>query len=252
MEKTVLATVAGQEITKDQMVQIMRNLPQQQAMEVSTEAGRKMLLEEMIAGELFYLQARDKDMESDPVFQQILAETKKGLLQRYAIQKLMEDIQVEFEEVAAYYNENGNEFLAEAQVQAKHILVDTEELCSQVKEEIAGGLSFEEAAAKYSTCPSKQRGGDLGTFGRGRMVPEFEEAAFALEVGEVSAPVKTQFGYHLIQVGQKVPAGRKELAEVSAEIQQTLLQQKQKAVYQAEVESLKAAYPVAVNEEALK
>lgn len=84
-------------------------------------------------------------------------------------------------------------------VSAKHILVDAEHEAQDLIKKIEEGVTFEDLAAKFSKCPSGQQGGDLGEFGRGRMVPEFEEAAFGLEVEQVSSPVKTQFGYHLIK-----------------------------------------------------
>ena len=86
-------------------------------------------------------------------------------------------------------------------VKASHILVATEEEALKLKSEIESNkITFEDAAAKYSKCPSGRNGGDLGFFGRGQMVKPFEDAAFSLPVGEISAPVKTQFGYHLIKV----------------------------------------------------
>ena len=86
-------------------------------------------------------------------------------------------------------------------VRASHILVDTKEDALQLKNSIESGkISFEDAAQKYSKCPSGQRGGDLGAFGRGQMVKPFEDAAFSAPVGVVTDPVKTQFGYHLIKV----------------------------------------------------
>lgn len=86
-------------------------------------------------------------------------------------------------------------------VKASHILVDSEKEALTIKRDIESGkISFEQAAKKYSKCPSGQSGGDLGYFGRGQMVKEFENAAFALPVGKISAPVQTQFGYHLIKV----------------------------------------------------
>ena len=84
-------------------------------------------------------------------------------------------------------------------IKARHILVDQEFQAQDIVKKLADGKTFEEMASKFSKCPSGKRGGDLGEFGRGRMVPSFEEAAFALKPGEVSAPVRTQFGYHLIQ-----------------------------------------------------
>ena len=87
------------------------------------------------------------------------------------------------------------------QVAAKHILVDTEEKAKELLTKIqAGEVSFEDAAKTYSKCPSGSNGGDLGFFGRGAMVKEFEDASFILKVGEVSQPIKTQFGWHLIKV----------------------------------------------------
>ena len=90
------------------------------------------------------------------------------------------------------------------EVRASHILVKTEEEARQLLDQINGGADFAQLAGQHSTCPSGRAGGDLGFFGRGRMVKEFEDAAFSMEVDQVSQPVRTQFGYHLIKVtGQK-------------------------------------------------
>ncbi len=89
------------------------------------------------------------------------------------------------------------------EVRASHILVKTEEEAKSLYEEIKNGASFAELAEKKSLCPSGQNGGDLGFFGKGMMVKPFEEAAFALEVGELSQPVQTQFGWHLIELTGK-------------------------------------------------
>jgi len=86
-------------------------------------------------------------------------------------------------------------------VQASHILVDSKDDATKLKNDIdSGKISFEDAAKKYSKCPSGQRGGDLGPFGKGQMVKPFEDAAFSLPLNQVSDPVQTQFGYHLIKV----------------------------------------------------
>ena len=84
-------------------------------------------------------------------------------------------------------------------IQAKHILVENEYEAKDLERKLNEGVAFEELAKKFSKCPSGREGGDLGSFGKGQMVRPFEEAAFALKVGEVSGPVKTQFGYHLIK-----------------------------------------------------
>ena len=86
------------------------------------------------------------------------------------------------------------------QASARHILVSTEEQCNALKQEILEGASFADLAAKHSQCPSGRSGGELGTFGQGQMVPEFDQVVFSGEVGVVHGPVKTQFGYHLLEV----------------------------------------------------
>ena len=90
------------------------------------------------------------------------------------------------------------------EVKASHILVNSQDEAIKIKKDIESNtISFEEAAKKYSLCPSKAQGGDLGYFGKGMMVKPFEDAAFSGEIGKVSDPVKTQFGWHLIQLTGK-------------------------------------------------
>lgn len=83
---------------------------------------------------------------------------------------------------------------------ARHILVDTEEQCNDLKQQIADGADFADLAKQHSNCPSGKSGGDLGQFGPGMMVPEFDKVVFSADVGSVEGPVKTQFGYHLLEV----------------------------------------------------
>jgi peptidyl-prolyl cis-trans isomerase C len=83
---------------------------------------------------------------------------------------------------------------------ARHILVPTEDQCEALKKEIEGGADFADVAKKHSQCPSGQKGGDLGEFSPGQMVKEFDEVVFSGEVGKTLGPVKTQFGFHLIEI----------------------------------------------------
>lgn len=89
------------------------------------------------------------------------------------------------------------------QASARHILVESEEKCLQLKAEIEGGASFEDLAKQHSSCPSGQRGGALGTFSPGQMVKEFDTVVFNEAVGEVHGPVQTQFGFHLIEITER-------------------------------------------------
>jgi len=83
---------------------------------------------------------------------------------------------------------------------ARHILVENEETCNELKAEIDNGADFADVASKNSQCPSSAQGGDLGKFGPGQMVPEFDKAVFSGDVGVVQGPIQTQFGYHLLEV----------------------------------------------------
>ncbi len=87
-----------------------------------------------------------------------------------------------------------------ATASARHILVDSEEQCLDLKQQIADGADFADVAAEHSNCPSGRNGGDLGNFRQGQMVPEFDQVVFNDEVGVVHGPVKTQFGYHLLEI----------------------------------------------------
>lgn len=87
-----------------------------------------------------------------------------------------------------------------ARAKARHILVKTEQQCEDLKSQIEGGADFADVAKQYSECPSGKQGGDLGEFGQGQMVPEFDRVVFNGEVGKVHGPVQTQFGYHLLEI----------------------------------------------------
>lgn len=128
---------------------------------------------------------------------------------------LQESLQIADADLRAYYDEHREEYLDSEQVRARHILVATAEEAAAAQRRLAQGEDFAAVAAELSTDPgSGQRGGDLGWFGKGRMVPPFEEAAFAAEVGRVVGPVQTDFGYHLIEVLEKRPAGQRSFEEV--------------------------------------
>ncbi|WP_373845719.1 peptidylprolyl isomerase, partial [Clostridium sp.] len=145
-----------------------------------------------------------------------------------------------------YYEANKNMYKTPEMVNAKHILVDNLEKANEVSKYISEGMSFEEAAQKYSNCPSKAQGGNLGKFSRGQMVPEFEKAAFNLDIGVISEPVKTQFGYHLIKVEEKIEPDLKSFDEVKDAIKRGLLQERQAYMYSKLDSELRNKYKVEI------
>jgi len=183
--------------------------------------------------------------ERDPEFKAELARVKEDLLANYAVEKAVRDVRVNDADVEAYYNENKAQFVQGPTVNASHILVDSEEKANEILAKInAGEMTFEDAAKEFSTCPSGKEGGSLGDFGRGQMVPEFDEACFTMEVGTLSAPVKTQFGYHIIRLNSKGEETEMPFDTIKAQLKEKLMQDKQQAAYQSKLNQLKILYPV--------
>ena len=247
MTNKILAQIDDRTITESEIDAALKQLPQEQAMYFNTPEGRAQLLEQLVNFEVFLKYANENNIEEEEEFKTQLKRVKEEILVQYMYSKVMKEAKVEEKELEDYYNANKANFTEGESVRAKHILVATEEEASKVKKEIEEGLSFEDAAKKYSTCPSNAAGGDLGFFHAGQMVPEFEEAAFAAEIGEVTDPVKTQFGFHLVKVEEKRPAVEKSFEEVKEIIRKNLLTDRQRYKIGAKAEELRKAYCVKIN-----
>lgn len=246
-ENKVLASVEGKEITQDVVMKFLNDLGPQMAMQFQSPEGMKRVVDELVNQEILYLDAIDTKMEEDKDFLKELDRLKEGLLKQYAVNKLLMNTSVTEDEVKEYYNENKEMFKKPESVEASHILVDSEEKANDIIKEMNDGLAFEEAASKYSSCQSKEQGGNLGEFGKGQMVPEFDAAAFSMEVDVVSEPVKSQFGYHIIKVIAKNEEGESSFDEVKEQLSQQLLGMKQQEIYLAETNKLKEKYNVVNN-----
>lgn len=242
-DKKVLAVVGGNEITQEDLNAFLTGLPKEQQMYASNEQFQKQCLEQLISINLFAKMGEDLKLDETEAYAKIMKSAKTEVLAQLAVSEVMKQVTVEDEEVEAYYEVNQKQFVKGATVQAKHILVAEEDACKEILAAIESGeKTFEDAAKESSTCPSGQRGGDLGEFGKGQMVKEFEDAAFTAEIGQVVGPVKTQFGYHLIKVEKKNEEKVSEFAEVEASIKRNLAQQKQNDAYMAKVSELRAKY----------
>ena len=248
MENKVLATVNGKEITQNDLNMAMTRFPQENQQFFATEQGKAQLLDQLISFELIHKYAEDEKLSETEEYKSQLEILKKDLLIQAGVKKVLDEVTVSDEEVKNFYDNNSEMFKGEESVRAKHILVDTEEKAQEIKTKISEGVSFEEAAKEHSSCPSGSQGGDLGFFTRGRMVPEFEEAAFASAIGEISEPVKTQFGYHLIKVEEKKPATAKSFDEVKDQLKMNLLSQKQNIAYMNFINKLKQEQDVKINQ----
>jgi len=254
-----IATVGGTKITKDDLYQSLVEMYGPDATEsliadqiVEKEAAKekvtvtdKEIQEELDAtiesygGEEAYTSA----LESSGMTEEDMKKDIKVYLQTV---KLIESrVTITDEEIETYFNENKETFATAAQVEASHILVDDEATAKEVAAKLADGGDFAELAKEYSTdTASAENGGVLGYFGAGEMTEAFEKAAFAMKVGEISEPVKTDYGYHIIKVTGKKDAKEANLEDSTAEIKETLKQERLSGAYTEWLEEKKKEYDI--------
>ena len=243
MSKEVLAVVGGEEITAADFEAYLQNVPQEQRMYAQNPQYRQHFVDQLIALRAYAKLGEELKIDETEEFIKIMDNARKDLLAQMAIAKTLENVTITDEEVKKFYEAFPQHFTKGESVSARHILTKEEDECKAALASIESGeKSFEDAAKECSTCPSGQRGGDLGEFGRGQMVKEFEDAAFGAQIGVVVGPVKTQFGYHLIKVEAKNEASVAPLEEVKEQIRRNLMQQKQNQVYSEKAAELVEKY----------
>ncbi len=261
-KEKVLAQVGNYKLTLKEFNDQIRSLPPQLQMAVQRNPElKKQLLDRWVQLTLMALEARKENLAAKPEVKKRIEDMTNALLaQEFMMENISNKAKVTDKEVKAYYEKHKSEFMQKEQVRARHILIkvppnagakkweEARKKALKIRAELLKGKSFSRLAEKYSDDPgSKARGGDLGYFSKGRMVPEFEKAAFALKKGEISQPVKTTFGYHIIQLEDRKPARQRSFNEVKQQIRQRLLREKQMKLKDEIVSRLKKKYPVKVN-----
>ncbi len=243
-QNKVLAVVGGRTITEEDVQRTLMNLGQR-AQQYNSPQGRQVILDQIINKELVLMDAKKNLYEHDAEFKAELEKLKNELLANFYVDKVLRDVKVGESEVKKYFDEHAEEFQGEESVKASHILVETEEKAKDILAKIEKGeMTFEDAAKAFSSCPSSQQGGDLGEFGRGQMVPEFDSACFEMAVGELRGPVKTQFGFHLIRLDAKNEAKPLTFEQVKNQLHDKLLSEAQQKAYQSKMNQLRILYPV--------
>ena len=250
---SVLATVNGSAITQKQFDTELKNLPPQLQPMAQSPEGRKELLESMIIREIVYQDAQKQGLEKTPEFTERIDEVKKKLLVEMDLKKKLEaEIKLTDEDLKKVYEQYKEKFKTGEQIRASHILVKDDKTAQDVEAQLKKGGNFADLAKKYSTDSTKEKGGDLGWFDRGKMVPEFDKAAFALKDGETSGIVKSNFGYHIIKVTGKRPAGYAPFDEVKDQIKAAILPSKQQEVFQKVKTDLKKDAKIEIKDPAFK
>lgn len=243
----VLAEVNGKKITGVDYNLFIDSLNPQLKQYFGGEELNKDVVNELVYQALLYEDAMEKGMDKEDEFIQVVEKTKESMLKTYALGKLLATAEVKDEDIKNFYEENKDAFKQGESADASHILVEEEDKAREIYEKIKNGGNFEELAKEYSTCPSKEKGGNLGTFTKGQMVKEFEDAVFENEVGTITEPVKTQFGYHIIKINQKNDARELSFDEVKDRIVEQVRRQKEQEIYNKKITELKDKYEVKMN-----
>ena len=250
----VLARVGSEDVTEAEVLESLEQISQQygpQAMQQAlmfygTEQGRKMILDDVISMRLFALEGEAKKLDETPEFKAQMLNIKRTMLAQSVMRDAVKNVTVSDDEAKKFYDENPGMFKNPERVHARHILVSGDENLAKVQDELKSGKSFDVVAKEYSQDPgSAANGGDLGEFPRGMMVPEFEKAAFELaKPGDVSEPVKTQFGWHIIKLEERIPESTIPFEQVKERLTQELREQKTQKILQDMAKELEEKYKV--------
>ncbi|WP_104018501.1 peptidylprolyl isomerase [Roseovarius nitratireducens] len=217
---TVMATVGETEITLGHMLVLRGTLPEQYN-QIPPDVLFRGVLDQLVRQELL---SQSHEGALSQVAQLRLDNEQRAITASEVIGEITGEA-VTDEALQTAYDSEYTGAAEETEYRASHILVETEEEAQALVEEIAGGANFAALAQEHSTGPSGPSGGELGWFGAGVMVPEFSEAVTALDVGEVSDPVKTQFGWHVIKLNETRAKEKPALADVRDELADTLRRQ---------------------------
>ena len=248
---TVLARFDGMTVKQSEFVSKIQHMPR----ELQSVAARrkKEFIQEMMDEALLIREAERRGVDKLQDVRDVLAAAR----QKIAISKLIElevdqKIHLGNEEAIQYYSAHRDEFMTPPLYRASHILVRAEGEANNIKADLNKGADFEEQARKYSIDNTALRGGDIGFFQKGQLIPEFEEVAFKMKKGEISPVFKTQFGYHILKLTDRAEPTLRDFNSVRGMVEKQLLSEKRSNAYKAFLGELKGNQKTQVDEKALE
>ncbi|MCJ7766063.1 MAG: peptidylprolyl isomerase [Thiovulaceae bacterium] len=259
---SIVATVNDTQISSDEVNQVLmegtqgrfNTLPKEKQDEL-----RKRIIEGMISQELVYEDAKKSGVLTSQEYknelEEVMKRVEKQLASKVWEKQQLDKINVTDKEIKAYFTSHEKEFVEKEKVHARHILVKTEAEAKSITSDLKGKqgdalkTAFIEAAKKFSTGPSGPKGGDLGSFPSGQMVPEFNDKVFAMKVGTITTePVKTQFGYHIIYLEDKMSGKKLGFDDVKSFIEKKLKMEKFKTTMEDKMKLLKSSAKITYGE----
>jgi len=245
-DKKVIATVSNRAITVKAFKARIDRLPAYYQRIV--RSNLKRYLDETIMEMLLYEDALRKGLDKDKEVKEILIEARKKILvSKLVAGEVDEKAKVSEEDMLKYYGEHKDEFKTPEMWRASHILVTSESEAKSIADELSKGADFGDLAKKYSIDATASRGGDIGFFRAGQLVPEFEKACLKLNIGQTGDILHTQFGYHIIKLTDKRDAGGQSYDEARRAIEGELSRKKKAVLFDEMVNKLKSLYSVNIN-----
>jgi len=249
----VVARYTDGALTSDELVVELQRLPQRSRAQMDAEA-RKRFVENFVLNDLLYGEGLREGLGNDSDIERQVNDLRRRLVVQRVVRKLQDLPPVTDEQVKAYYDANGDRY-STTTIKARHILVKDEAKAKELHEQLEKSPDqFAELAKANSVdTASARKGGDLGFFGRGRMVPEFEAVAFTLKTpGEISEVVKTPYGYHVIQLEERRDGEQKPFEQVKEQIRATLRNEAMQAKTKEYYEQLKQKANLQIDEAVLE
>lgn len=246
-DNQILAKIGDKNVTEADLKEMSNAVPDKFKYYYQTPEGRRQTLEYIVNVYALAAEAEKQGVDKRPDVQKLLSFTRNDLLARFYLEGLTKDLPVPSEaEAKAFYEQNKAEFVTPESIHLSHILVESEKEAKDVLAKLKKGEKFGDLASQVSICPSKDVKGDLDWMPRGSLAPEIEEIAFTMKNDQITGPVKTKFGYHVILMHDKRPARENSYDQVKELIVEQIKFQKQQEQYERIAEALRKKYNVQI------
>ncbi len=246
----VVARFESGTITKGLIQNKLQALPPQ--IREAVVKQKEDFVQQLVDEKLLFKEALKRGMDQDKEVKDLIAAAREKILIAKLIQTEVDSkISFEADEALKFYESHPDEFMSPLILRASHILLASKEDAERVRLELETGADFEKMAREKSLHASGERGGDVGFFQKGQFLPEFEKAALALKVGEVSGVVQTQFGFHVIKLTDRIEPKRRDFESIRVPLERQLALGKKRKLLDEFVNVLRKGVNVKINKEAL-
>lgn len=246
-DNQILAKIGEKTVTEADLKEMSNAVPDKFKYYYQTPEGRRQTLEYIVNVYALAAEAEKKGVDKRPDVQKLLAFTRNDLLARFYLEELTKDLPAPTDaEAKAYYEQNKAEFVTPESIHLSHILVESEKEAKDVLARLKKGEKFGDVAGQVSICPSKDVKGDLDWMTKGSLAQEIEDIAFTMKNDQITGPVKTKFGYHVILMHDKRPARENSFDQVKDLIVEQIKFLKQQEQYERIAETLRKKYNVQI------